>query len=348
MKPRVLLVSRTRYRLPLEGEAAAKFDALRGELDVHVLATGAGAEPGFELHPDSPSFWPLLPFRAVRALRRLRPDAVICQSPYEAAAVLLARRAAGRRARVVAEVHGDWRASTRLYGSRGRRLVAPLADRVARWALRRADRVRVVSPFTAGLVRELGVEPAAVFPTHTEIDAFLAPVRPLPEQPLALFVGALEATKGIDVLAEAVRAAGLASRLRLIGDGSQASLVAGLDARWDRDRLPSGAVAEALDEAWVLVLPSRSEGLPRIVIEAFCRGRAVVGSRAAGIPDIVEDEVSGLLVPPGDPEALAAALVRVLSSRELAERLGAGAAAAAPRWAQSSEEHARRLREVVA
>ena len=81
--------------------------------------------------------------------------------------------------------------------------------------------------------------------------------------------------------------------------------------RWT-SRLPTAEVAGALDAATVLVLPSRSEGLGRVVIEAFCRGRGVVGSRVGGIPDLVVDGESGLLVEPDDAEALAAALVRAL------------------------------------
>lgn len=82
-------------------------------------------------------------------------------------------------------------------------------------------------------------------------------------------------------------------------------------------------------------------------MEAFARGRAVVGSRAGGIPDIVEDGVSGLLVPPGDAAALADALVRVLSDRKLAQRLADGAAARAPRWLQTPEQFAQRMRALV-
>ena len=69
----------------------------------------------------------------------------------------------------------------------------------------------------------------------------------------------------------------------------------------------------------------------RVVVEAFCRGRAVVGTDAGGIPDLVADGVSGLLVPVGDAEALAAALVRVLVDRGLAERLGEAAHACCSR-----------------
>ncbi len=69
-----------------------------------------------------------------------------------------------------------------------------------------------------------------------------------------------------------------------------------------------------------LLLPSASEGLPRIVIESFMRGRAVVGSRAGGIPDIVEDRRNGFLVPSGDAAALAAAIGQILDDDDLAAR----------------------------
>ena len=95
------------------------------------------------------------------------------------------------------------------------------------------------------------------------------------------------------------------------------------------------------------MLPSRSEGLGRVVVEAFCRGRGVVASRVGGIPDIVDDGRTGLLVPPGDADALADALVRALSDRTLAERFGAAAHDAVMPWLATPEEYARRLRELV-
>ena len=69
-------------------------------------------------------------------------------------------------------------------------------------------------------------------------------------------------------------------------------------------------VAAALDESTCFVLPSRSEGMGRVVIEAFCRGRGVVGSRVGGIPELVDDGVNGLLVDVGDVDRLADAIVR--------------------------------------
>jgi glycosyltransferase involved in cell wall biosynthesis len=115
---------------------------------------------------------------------------------------------------------------------------------------------------------------------------------------------------------------------------------------WE-ERVPPEGVAAALDAATVLVLPSFSEGLPRVAMEAFARGRGVVGARAGGIPDIVEDGRSGLLVPAGDAVALADALVRALSEPQLARTLADGAQAASARWLQTPEEFATRTRELV-
>ena len=100
--------------------------------------------------------------------------------------------------------------------------------------------------------------------------------------------------------------------------------------------------------ATVLVLPSRSEGLGRIVVEALCRGRPVVATRVGGIPDLVRDGENGLLVEPGDTRALADALVRISSDRGLAERLAARARESVEPWIATPEEYAARLRAAVA
>jgi glycosyltransferase involved in cell wall biosynthesis len=364
-KPRVLFVGRTRYRLPLSPSLAQKFTTLESELDVRVLASAAEGSPTadgtFMLVPplrfrrlDGAAFWLALPWRTARALRDFRPDAVICQTAYDAAAALIARRLARVPARVVVEVHGDWRTSTRLYGSSSRRALSLVGDRVAATALRRADAVRTVSPFTSRLVRELGVEPTADFPAFMNLAPFVGPTAPLPERPVVLFVGVLEAYKNVDGLAAAWRLAAPqvpGAELHVVGKGTRtdvvAALVSELGVRWDTE-LTSEEVAAALDEAWALVLPSRSEGMGRIIVEAFCRGRGVIGTRAGSIPDLVSDGVTGLLVDPDDPKALSAALVRVLSDRALADRLATAARDAAEPWLQTPEQYARRIRELVA
>src|SRR5207245_2515358 len=91
VKPRVLFVGRTRYRLPLDPALARKWDALGEELDLRVLARAAaranGHDPAFRLAPslgprgvDGPVFYATLPFRVARELRAFRPDVLFVQS----------------------------------------------------------------------------------------------------------------------------------------------------------------------------------------------------------------------------------------------------------------------------
>jgi glycosyltransferase involved in cell wall biosynthesis len=364
-RPRVLFVSRTRYALPLSPTLARKWQALAGELDLRVIGTAAGgalSDGVFRLVPPAPVgaldgvlFWLLLPGRIARLLRSFRPDAIVTQSPYEAAAALLARRIAGSSTRVVAEVQGDWRTATRLYGSPVRASLARPADAVAAAALRRVDAVRAISPYTAGLVRKLGIEPAAVFPTYVDLGPFAGrpPVEP-PVEPTALFVGVLEPYKNVDGLAEAWRTVVRRmpeARLHIVGKGSREDVVRSLlddcsSVRWTRE-LDPGGVAAAMDEATLLVLPSRSEGMGRVVIEAFCRGRPVVGTRVGGIPDLVEHGRDGLLVAPGAADELSAALLELLGDRSRAAALGTEARTLVAPWLQSPEEYAARVRAVV-
>lgn len=360
MKPRVLMVGRTRYRLPLSAPLRRKFDALSEEVDVRVLASGTGEDPRFALVPparrlDGALFWASLPARVAREVRRFRPDAILAQSPYEAAAAVAALRLARADARVLVDVHGDWRTSTRLYGSPLRRLVGPVADRVALRGLRRADTVRTISDYTTGLVREAGLEPGDVFPAFMDLEPFLEPPRPLPERPQALFVGVLELYKNVDGLADAWRSAAPrvpGASLHLVGSGSRTSVVEQLVAdvpeqtRWTKE-LSTEDVAAALDESTVLVLPSRSEGLGRVIVEALCRGRPVLAAAVGGIRDIVRDGENGVLVPPGDTQALAEALVRLLSDRAEAERLASAARPSVEPWLATPEEYAQRVRALV-
>jgi glycosyltransferase involved in cell wall biosynthesis len=349
---RVLLVGRRRYSLPLDESEARKFRALREVMDVRVLGSGARSDEMFRLVKPFPlarldglAFHLALPFRVAREIRAHEPDVVLVQGAHETAAALAGRTLSRRHPRVVLDLHGDWRTATRLYGSRARRLLSPVGDRVAAWAVRRADGVRTVSEFTTRLAREQGVEPTATFAAFMDLDPFLGPPVPLPASPSALFVGALELYKGVDVLAAAwpkVRGA----ELRVVGKGPRADVIEALGVRHDRELRPD-EVAQALDEATCLVLPSRGEGMGRVVVEALLRGRPVVGTRGGGIEDLVRDAENGLLVPQDDPEALAVALQRVLSDRALAERLAAAARPSVEPWVVTPEEYARRLRALI-
>jgi glycosyltransferase involved in cell wall biosynthesis len=151
---------------------------------------------------------------------------------------------------------------------------------------------------------------------------------------MALFIGTFATVKGVDVLldawADVVRRVPNA-RLRLVGDGP---LRASFERRCAaRDMasvefagsVPPERLTTLIDECTLVVVPSRSEGRPRVLLEAFARRRPVVASNVGGIPDVVTHDVDGLLVAPDDATALAHAMVRLLNDRDLAARLGANA-----------------------
>jgi glycosyltransferase involved in cell wall biosynthesis len=362
VKPRVLFVSRERHRLPLPDAQRRKWDALSERLEVRVLAAAREPQPSsdarFELvSPHSPRvldgalFYARLPGLVARELRRFEPDAVLVQGVHEAAAVLAARRLARLRPRVVLDVQGDWHEATRLYGSRLRSLASPLNDALAPRVVRAVDAVRTVSTETTRLVRALGVEPIATFPAYVDAEAFLGrPPAPLPARPKAVFVGALERVKGLDTLLAAWRSAAPrvpAGTLHVVGSGSLHRLLEGVDVDWS-PQLSSAEVAAAMDDSWTVALPSRSEGLPRVALEAFSRGRAVIGGNRAGIPDVVSNLENGLLVDPDDPEALADALVLLLTDRALAERLGAEARRTGEAWGLTPGEYAAKVEALIA
>jgi glycosyltransferase involved in cell wall biosynthesis len=271
------------------------------------------------------------------------------QGIHETVAFLIARRLAGVGTRVILDVQGDWHEATRLYGSPLRRLLNPLNDALAAPAVRGADAVRTVSTQTTGLVRALGVEPAAVFPSYTDAQAFLErPPVPLPDRPRALFVGVLERYKAFDTLIAAWKLAAPRvpeAALHVVSDGSLRDLLTP-DVEWS-PRLTAEEVADAMDRSWVFCLPSRSEGLPRVALEAAARGRAIIGGNRAGIPDVVEDGVNGYLVDPDDAAALAELLVRVLSDRALAERLGAAARRTGEEWGVTPAQYAAKVEALV-
>jgi glycosyltransferase involved in cell wall biosynthesis len=155
---------------------------------------------------------------------------------------------------------------------------------------------------------------------ESEVAEYLAQ---LPPDGFLLFVGDLRAMKGLDVLLEAYRRLIAPPPLVLIGKvwpETPAELPPGVVVLRD---WPNRAVMAAWRRCGIAVAPSVwPEPFGIVLIEAMASARPVVGSRIGGIPDIVEDGVTGLLVPPGDAEALRAALARLLADPALRERMG--------------------------
>jgi glycosyltransferase involved in cell wall biosynthesis len=215
----------------------------------------------------------------------------------------------------------------------------PVMRGFVRWALRTSDEIVAISSYTAREIARFANVHVRVIP-YTLGFTESAPVRrPAGDGSFRiLFVGRLVERKGVTHLVDAVGQlpSAVHARLTVIGEGPERSALeaqaaaAGLDGRIDfRGRVDDKDLQDAFAAADVLVLPSivdargDTEGLGVVLLEAMSCGVPVVGSRAGGITDIIEDEESGLLVPPADPALLAMALERLARDPALAARLGA-------------------------
>lgn len=161
--------------------------------------------------------------------------------------------------------------------------------------------------------------------------------RPLPTEPplQILAVGRLVEKKGFDVLIKACAQLSFSFRLRIVGEGPWRTclerLVAGFGVEEHVMFCGAKTHAELPDEysgAHVVAAPSiidssgDRDGLPNVVLEAMASGRAVIASDVSAISSAVVNEETGLLVPPGDPLALASALERVATNISLCAELG--------------------------
>jgi glycosyltransferase involved in cell wall biosynthesis len=242
----------------------------------------------------------------------------------------LARRTSGGKARLV----------TSWYGAELRWVQSslPWLRRFVRWALRTSDAVVAISSYTAREIARFANVPVQVIPyTLGFADSETPQRQPRKGQRFqVLFVGRLVERKGVTHLIEAVRRlpADLEARLVVIGDGPERQSLeaqtraAGLEGRVEiRGRVSDAALREAYGASDVLVLPSildargDTEGLGVVLLEAMSYGVPVVASDIGGITDIVENEKSGLLIPPAEPEPLARALERLARDPALAARL---------------------------
>jgi glycosyltransferase involved in cell wall biosynthesis len=268
---------------------------------------------------------------AWRLCRRQRYDVIHVHWPFPLALFGWA----AQRARPAALV-------TTFYGVELRwvKTAMPVLKGFLKWAARRSDRVVAISSYTADELRELVHVPIEVIPYTTSLPA---PPAPRAERRSAagpftvLFVGRLVERKGVSHLVEAVSLlrSGVDVRLVIVGDGPERARI---EARVREQRLDGrvvvrGRVSEAeLQAAYAaadaFVLPAvmdrrgDTEGLGVVLLEAMNHRVPVIASAIGGITDIVEDGVSGLLVPPGDATALAAALERLARAPDLSVSLG--------------------------
>jgi glycosyltransferase involved in cell wall biosynthesis len=233
---------------------------------------------------------------------------------------------------------------------------------VARTLFRRAAARTAVSSYLQGLLRETLDVDSVVFPMPYDDRKF----RPAPPAdrvpPVVTCIGRLIERKGQDRLIDATRKLldrGIDLRLQLVGDGPQR---AGLEERAaglgiaDRviftGNVPHQNIPAAIAASALVVLPSvkdwkgEVEGLGMVLAEASACARPVIGTRLGGPIDAVDEGKSGFLVPPGDSDALADAMAKILADPGLGRRLGeAGAAFAREHFSPAGQ--AARLASII-
>ncbi|ANH40214.1 Mannosylfructose-phosphate synthase [Nocardioides dokdonensis FR1436] len=322
--------------------------AARG-LDSHVVGpAGAGAtraqQAGVVWHPVVATSKRDLPglLRLARTLLRLRPDVLHLQ---DRRAGWLGRALAPvlRSTRVVYTLHGvpdalSERVRGNLSAAPRRRRDPWLYLHGERW-MTRWSRACVVSPsaaVAAYAVEHVGLAPARVHVVPNGVDA--ERFRPStsgpgqgvePRELVVAWIGSLEPVKGLDLLVDALgRAEGV--RVLLAGDGpSREHLARRVAAAGLRDRVELlghvGDPERVLARADALLLTSLAESCPMVLLQAMASGLPVVATSVGGVPELLRHEREALLVPAGDPDAVATALSRLRDDPALRRALGAAA-----------------------
>lgn len=238
-----------------------------------------------------------------------------------------------------------------------------LYTRLDRWSLRGAYRVVTVCQPFADRIASFGVPRDRITILHNAVRPFVMPSAEEIErvrremglsgdEAVILSVGRLSFEKGH---ADLIRAAGLLAsmagvppfRVVVVGDGPERGALKQLAetlkvqdrvtlAGFQRDTRPYYALAA------IVAVPSHSEGSPNVVLEAMAAGLPIAACKVGGVPEILEEGITGLMVEAKKPEAMAQALFQLLSDAGLRSRLGAAARARA-QSAHTPEEYRRAL-----
>jgi len=353
---KVCFLGGARYSQPLDTTSKKKFQALKLLGTLFVIGFSRDLRPRrftehahFYLLPKAPlpvlryiEMFFLGPLLALWLILRHRVQILVAQSPYEGLVAALARKVAGWygcKVALVVESHGDFEVSLFMQ----RRLLLPsfyrgLMRRVAGFTLEQADVLRAVSHSTrVQLERWMPGKPLVQFPAWTDIEVFLQASlnNENPPSQDILYAGVLIPLKGVHHLINGF--ARIANdfphaRLVLVGHPENKQYTAGLKDQVRRHGLkgqvefigevPQTDLARWMRRACVFALPTYSEGLPRVVFEAMAAGLPVVSSSVSGIPEILEDGVTGFLVQPGDETRLAEQLRWMLEHPDDAQEMG--------------------------
>jgi glycosyltransferase involved in cell wall biosynthesis len=355
----VLFISTTRYSTPPDPTLRKKWRGLQPFFRSTVISFRNGQGPLSSVLEGAK--WILLPAGLPRFLRyflhfllaflsttngalQKKYRAIIAQSPYEALAPALALLPwkivpAASRPKLIIEIHSDWKEGVMLYHrTRFSWIEKPLRTIIARFSLSQADGFRAISEYSRKLLPPRA-KPVFVFPTFTDLESFKEPPEELIKEiaekhgrGFFMYAGMLIFLKGIHHLIRAfynVLKKHPDARLIIAGKGEEEEKLKKLVKELGifnnvhfAGHLDQNTLAAYIRNSLAFVLPSLTEGLGRVAIEAHLLEKPVIASRVGGIPEVVSDGSSGLLFEPGDEAALSLALIKLLNSPGLADSMG--------------------------
>lgn len=270
-------------------------------------------------------------FRALLIIREKKIDIVVCQSPvFEGLIGVLLKLFTQKE--LIIEVHGDWIESPFYYFDiPAKKIIKYFLVLAGEISLKYTDKVRVISEATRKLVGKYGeCNHIYKFHTFTDLDVF-DDVCDITYSKTIVYAGWLYPLKGVQFLIEAFAAIQdrhKEFRLVIAGDGpfkgdlialsKEKSLVNVEFTGW----LTPSELKMVLSSSFCVVLPSLSEGLGRILIEAAMLQKACIGSNIDGIPDVIQDGETGYLFRPGDFGDLSDKLERLMSDSSMAIAMG--------------------------
>ena len=349
---KVCWIGNPRYSQPLNPTDDKKWGLLTGlGVSMFVVGFAVGLRPRrftqhaqFILLPELPisilryvEMFAFAPFILLWLIMRRNVAVIVAGSPFEGSIGALAKNVArlfGKRVALVVESHGDFEVAVleqrQVTFRSGYRW---LMHEAAGYAFRHADVLRAVSNSTREqLGRWTAGKTVIQFMTWTDVSAFRDRKREIrvAEARDIVHAGVLIPRKGVHTLLAAF--AQIASEvpeahLWIVGKPENAAYTAQLHTQTETLGLQErvtfvGGVgqqelAKYMARGRAMVLASLSEGLPRVVVEGMMSGLVVIASRVSGIPEVIEDSVTGYLIPPEKPDVLADTLRRMYANTEV-------------------------------
>ena len=325
------------------------------ELGHEVLVFAPGNPPehyaGFEVVPipsRSLKVYPevmhgMMGPRAFRRLREFDPDIVHAVNPIWTAG--WSTLIAARRYPVIASFHTD-------VPEYCMKLGIPWVKPVAEWGLRTFHGRAAINMVTSGPMMDkaadYGIDNVRLWPKAVDTESFTPAARTSemrslltgghPDDPLVIFVGRVSAEKSVGrcvPIVDAVRQRLPSARLAIVGEGPLYDELRSNPPDWATftGYLSGADLHAAYASGDVLLFPSTTETLGFAALEAFASGVPVVAAKAGGLPFVVADGETGVLVDPGASDtAWADPIERILTQPELRERMAAAGRAEAERW----------------